>query len=116
MRVTDALIILLVILVHEAGHLAAAFSLGIQVKRLGVSWKGVFIVRETGSPAANLITTLAGPFANLLLAAALPAFHQFALMNLVFGFCNLLPIAGSDGQRAWAQLAAIPIDQSRPKV
>jgi Zn-dependent protease len=104
MKLTDLLIVLLVIALHEFGHLAAAYSLGINVKRVGVSWKGVYIVREAGAPAANLITTLAGPFANLLLAAAFPQFHQFATMSLAFGLCNLLPFSGSDGQRAWNQL------------
>jgi len=107
MKITDILIVLLVIALHEAGHLAAAYALGINVKRIGVSWKGVYIVREPGPPAANLITTLAGSFGNILLAAAFPQFHQFATMSVVFGLCNLLPISGSDGQRAWHQLTRV---------
>ena len=97
---TNFLIGLLVILLHEAAHLTAALLLGINVKRIGVSWKGIYIVRESGPAMANMITTLAGPFANLLLAAVWPASHVFTWMNLIFGLVNLMPFGGSDGQRA----------------
>jgi len=105
MTLANLFIGLMVIIVHEAAHLAAAFSLGIQVKRIGISWKGVYIVREPGPPVANIITTLAGCSANLFVALAWPGSHQFAVVNLIFGLSNLLPIAGSDGQRAWIQIA-----------
>lgn len=93
---------LLVILLHEVGHIAAAWSLGIGVKRVGVSWKGMYIVRKSGPPVANMITTLAGPILNLALVAAWPISHEFAIANLVFGLGNLLPMKGSDGLRALA--------------
>jgi Zn-dependent protease len=101
---------LLVIVLHEVGHLSAATALGINVKRIGVSWKGMYIVREAGTRRANLITTLAGPFINLLFAAAWSSSHEFALVNLIFGLSNLVPLAGSDGQRAW-RLLAHPLSQ-----
>ena len=108
---------LLVIALHEAAHIAAAWSLGIRIKRLGVSWKGPYIVRECGTPLGNMITTLAGPFANLLLAAVWPVAHQFAVINLIFGISNLVPFGGTDGQRALAQLAHWPARFiSRPRV
>jgi Zn-dependent protease len=96
------LIGLLVILLHEAAHIAAAWSLGLGVKRVGVSWKGMYIVRESGPPVANMVTTLAGPFLNLALVAAWPISHEFAIANLVFGIGNLLPMKSSDGLRALA--------------
>lgn len=102
---TAFLFSLLAIILHEAAHVVAARSLGINVKRVGMSWKGVYIVREPGAPSANLITTLAGPFMNLLLVATWPVSHEFAFVNLIFAISNLLPIAGSDGQRAWMLLA-----------
>jgi Zn-dependent protease len=102
---TNILIGFLVILIHEAAHLTAALLLGINVRRIGVSWKGIYIVREAGPAPANMITTLAGPFANLLLAVALPSSHVFASMNLIFGLTNLMPFGGSDGQRALTLLA-----------
>jgi Zn-dependent protease len=97
---SNFLIGLSVIALHEAAHIMAARSLGIGVKRVGVSWKGMYIVRESGPPVANMITTLAGPLLNLALAATWPVSHEFAIANVVFGLGNLLPIAGSDGRRA----------------
>ncbi len=99
---------LLAIILHETAHIVSARSFGIAVKRVGVSWKGVYIVRESGPPMANMITTLAGPFMNLLLAWAWPVSHEFALMNLLLGLTNLIPIAGSDGQRASIMAARRP--------
>jgi Zn-dependent protease len=101
------LIGLLVILLHEAAHLVAARAFGIHIKRIGVSWKGVYIVRECGTPLGNMVTTLAGPLVNLLLAAAWPVSHRFAVVNLIFGVVNLVPFAGSDGQRAVTQLLGL---------
>jgi Zn-dependent protease len=107
MTTTTLLNGLLVIALHEAAHITAARALGINIKRIGVSWKGVYIVRESGTPSGNMMTTLAGPLANLLLAAAWPVLHEFAVINLIFGLSNLVPIGGSDGQRVWAQLRLI---------
>ena len=73
---------------------------GINVKRIGISGKGMYIVRESGPPVPNLFITLAGPLANLLVACAWPVSRQLAVVNLIFGLTNLLPIAGSDGTRA----------------
>jgi len=99
---TYFLIALVVMILHEAGHLAAARALGIRIKRAGISWRGMYVVRETGSATANLITTLAGPLFNLSLALAWPLSREFALINALFALGNLLPLEGSDGQRAWA--------------
>lgn len=103
---------LLAIILHEAAHVVVARSFGITVKRIGVSWKGVFIVRECGTPLANMITTLAGPLMNLLLATAWHVSHEFALVNLILGLSNLVPLGGSDGQRAWTQLVRWPAGSS----
>ncbi len=102
---TYIFIALMVIALHEAAHLVAAHTLGIKVRRIGLSWRGAYIVREPGPAMANLLTTLAGPILNLLLVAAWPLSHEFALLNLVFALGNLLPVAGSDGSRAWSLLA-----------
>ena len=95
---------LLSMLLHEAAHLGTARLLKIEVMRIGVSAKGMYIVRDPGPPQANLLITLAGPLSTLLLACAWPVAHEFALANLIFGLTNLMPIAESDGKRAWALL------------
>jgi Zn-dependent protease len=63
------------------------------------------LVREPGNTLQNLLITLAGPMTNLILAWA--AWHstgfvgkQWFLANLVIGGYNLLPVKGSDGNRA----------------
>ncbi len=86
---------------HEAGHLVAAPLAGVKIKTVGLKWKGLYIVREPGRPAQNMIVSLAGPFTNLALLALWPLSHKFGLANLCFAFFNVLPIEGSDGERVW---------------
>jgi Zn-dependent protease len=90
---------LLAMALHESGHLGAAFAVGLKVKRVGLDWKGMYTVREAGTPAKNAAVSLAGPVANLVLTAFWPWSPIFGLANLCCGACNLLPIPGSDGQR-----------------
>jgi len=86
--------------VHEAGHICAARALGVPVKRIGITWRGPYIVRATGSPVANAIISAAGPFTNLVMAAITwQSWPTVALVNLVLGVSNLFPTATSDGRR-----------------
>lgn len=92
---------------HEAGHLAMALAVGVKVKNVGFCWKGMYTVREAGPPLKNLIISLAGPAVNLALLFTWPWAREFALANLCFTVFNLIPIKGSDGDRAmtcWDQL------------
>lgn len=92
---------------HESGHLVAAWLFGVRVKRVGVSWKGIYTVRETGSRSANITISLCGPLANLTLAIlAWHSLFHFAEVNLVLGLYNLLPISGADGKRVLGVLRA----------
>ena len=99
------LLALLALFLHEGGHILAAWSLGVKVKRVGISHKGMYIVRECGSPSHNLSIALAGPLLNLLLAGCFRRTAPiFAVLNLGMGLSNLIPAAGSDGQHAWKLL------------
>lgn len=90
---------------HEMGHICMARHLGLRIKRFGMTWRGPFIVRETGTPEANVIVSAAGPWVNLVLASALwHGWHSFAFANLVLGISNLVPTPNSDGLRIWRQL------------
>lgn len=92
---------------HEAGHILMARAVGIKVRRVGLSWQGMFTVREPGPPAKNLLVSFAGPLVNLLLMALWPWLPLFSLANLCVGACNLLPIRGSDGDRmltCWSEM------------
>jgi Zn-dependent protease len=93
------------LLVHEVGHIWAAMATGVRVKRIGMSWWGPYIVRESGPPAANLIVSAAGPTINLIAAAI--AWHSWpgvAFANLVLGLSNLYPTPTSDGRRVLTEL------------
>jgi Zn-dependent protease len=101
---------------HEAGHIFLARILGLQVKKIGLSWCGPYIVREMGSPIADAITAAAGPSVNLLLAAMMWGDHPtFALVNLVLGLTNLLPFPKCDGGRILRALSlAMKFDSRTP--
>ncbi len=91
---------------HEVGHLACARSLGLKIRRVGVSWRGPYIVRQQGSAVQNLAVSMAGPLVNLVLAGTMVmgpwlglGVVMFGLCNLVVGLYNLLPVPCSDGRR-----------------
>ncbi len=86
---------------HEAAHLVMALAVGVKIKKIGFRWKGLYIVREAGSPGKNALVSLAGPLANLVLLLTWYWSPLFGLANLCFTFFNLLPLQGSDGERAW---------------
>ena len=90
------------VLFHELAHVATATTLGVRVKRVGLSWKGPYIVREAGTPAQNLCISLAGPAANALLMYVPGLF----LINLALLVPNLV-MKESDGRRAWKCWQAI---------
>jgi Zn-dependent protease len=68
----------------------------------------MYIVREAGTPAKNLLISVAGPLTNVVLILLFwRASHMFALANLCLAVCNLAPIKGSDGDRALGCLQQI---------
>jgi Zn-dependent protease len=97
----DILSIFAAIALHEFAHVIAALCPGVKVKRFGLCWRGVYIVREAGSDWQNLVISLAGPLSNLAAAyVSLAVFHRgaiFCAMNLVIGCINLLPLPAATG-------------------
>lgn len=93
---------LLAMVLHEVGHLVTSLIVGVRVKSVGLCTKGMYVVREAGPPAKNLIVSLAGPLTNVaLLLLFWHVSRTFTLANLCLAICNLVPIKGSDGDRAW---------------
>ena len=91
---------------HECGHIGMALFCGVKIKKVGLSWMGLYTVREPGPRWANLWVSFAGPAANLVLAFALRnTMPGFAWINLVAALFNLLPIPNSDGSRILGLLA-----------
>ena len=98
---------LLAMAVHEAAHVAAALSLGIEVKKIGMGWTGMYTVRHPSTPGKNMLVSLVGPLTNLALLLFWHWLPLFGLANLCIGAVNLLPIQGSDGERVlncWQQM------------
>jgi Zn-dependent protease len=93
---------IIAMVLHEFGHLVTSLMVGIKVKSVGMCMKGMYIVREAGSPMKNMLVSLAGPLTNV--ALILLFWHvstTFTLANLCLAICNLAPVRGSDGDRAW---------------
>ena len=106
-------------ILHECGHIAMAVLCRVKIKKVGLSRRGVYTVREPGPKWANLLVSLAGPLFNLFLAYALwDSMRTFAEINVVACIYNLLPIPHSDGTRILALLsntnAAVP--QAMPEM
>ena len=85
---------------HEFGHLVTSLMVGIRVKSVGLCMKGMYIVREAGSPMKNMLISLAGPLTNVALILLFWGHSpKFVLANFCLAICNLAPIRGSDGDR-----------------
>ena len=99
---------LIAMIFHECAHLVCALALGVRVKKVGILWnKGIYTVREAGSPGKNVLIALAGPLANMLLVSFWLLSPTFGLANFCYALANLLPIEGSDGSRivnCWMQM------------
>ena len=86
---------------HEFGHLITSLMVGIKVKSVGLCMKGMYIVREAGSPMKNLLISLAGPLTNVALILLFWGHSpKFVLANFCLAICNLAPVKCSDGERA----------------
>jgi Zn-dependent protease len=91
---------------HECGHIGVALFCGVKIKKVGLSWMGLYTVREPGPRWSNLCVSAAGPAVNFILAFALrDVMPGFAWVNLVAALFNLLPIPNSDGSRILGLLA-----------
>ena len=99
---------ILAMLLHESGHLLAALIVGLRIRNVGMKWnKGLYTIREQGTPLQNLIVAAAGPLTNILLCSTARWAHTFALANFCYAIANTLPIEGSDGfriARCWQQI------------
>jgi len=96
------LLLVVSLLLHEAGHMLMAASLGVQVKEFGISLFGAYIRRSYATNRHDeVLIALAGPLTSFCIAMPLIGLHgvahQVALGNMALGFINLVPIPSSDG-------------------
>jgi len=99
---------LLGVLMHELGHAIASELLGAPIKGVKLTWLGIGILRDAGSPLPNILISSAGPLMSLLVGlAAWPSWKLFAMANFCLFIANIAPIAGSDGDRIWTCAAKL---------
>ena len=93
-------------LLHEAGHIAAAWALGIELRLIEFDVTGahLFPARAIASYKKEGLLAAAGPLASLcggtvVLFSRVPFFAAFALASLSLALFNLLPVRDFDGGR-----------------
>lgn len=99
--------LLFAVVMHESGHLIAMFFFGCAPKKIRLVPAAVEITAKPGKKDKHgIIISLCGPLVNILLFFALwfnyLAFRSetslvFALINLLIGIFNLIPVTGLDG-------------------
>ena len=87
-------------LLHELGHLAALALCGVRVERVRLRAPGAVIETGPCSHSAEALCAMAGPAVNLFVFWALRRIEPgAALISLLLGACNLLPVYPLDGGR-----------------
>lgn len=94
-------------LVHELAHILCLYCAGGRIKCIHLTVFGAEIQGESRgklSYSGELLSVLAGPGINLLLAVCAARvgeeWHLFSGLNLSLGLFNLMPLPGLDGNRA----------------
>lgn len=86
---------------HELGHLAALCGCGVPVRSVSLGFCGAVIRTGPMAPAAEAVCALSGPAVNLLAFRTLRTVYPgAAIISLVLGMCNLIPVWPLDGGRA----------------
>lgn len=95
-----ALWFLLSVLCHEMGHLLAMKCCGVQARGISLSLGGAVIQAGEMGNLQELICACGGPATSILLGAAmLRSCPELALVSLLLGGVNLVPIYPMDGGR-----------------
>lgn len=98
-------------LVHELGHFAVLWSMGIRVRRMDICFGGAKIQTEYLEPEQELVCAMAGPVAGILLCLFWRWFPRMAFCAIVQSGFNLLPIYPMDGGRVLRAAAATLVNR-----
>jgi len=109
-------VLLLSLLLHEAGHMLTARLLWVPVREFGLKLGGAYIRRAYATRRRDeILIAASGPLVNLLLVVPLifvPHLGpQLATCNLFLGVINLIPLPSSDGLRILRNLWGSTIPQ-----
>lgn len=119
--VVPFVIIMLSAIIHELGHIIAIRNLGYRIRRTDILPMGALIVCPEGIPHRDEFKiAIFGPLFSV--AAAFFAFGLFlifnstetlfaVIINLVFGFFNMLPVKKLDGGKAFFSFVADKRDE-----
>ena len=89
------------VVLHEAAHVLALLACGVRPQKLCFGLNGAQLYTRVPGRRQEALCALAGPAANLLLAALLLRVDAvFVLLNLLLAAFNLLPVEPLDGGRA----------------
>ena len=109
----STLLLVFCVLCHEAGHILAAFTLGVKIKSVRFNLFGARIELESSleSYLFEFFIALSGPAANITLGTLGIIFDDgrmnlFVCINFALAFVNLLPISTLDGGRVVCSLAS----------
>jgi Zn-dependent protease len=113
--VTQILLMLAAMFLHELGHASAALVFGVRVYRIGICPLGLYTARDfSGNGFVDGFISLAGPLTSLafLLLACAEGWFVFALANLCLVAASALPFRGTDFYnvfQAWGLTSAYRI-------
>lgn len=101
------IIVLLLSLFHEAGHVVALLACKGRIKLLKLSAFGMVMVPydDNLSMTEEMLFVLAGPAVNIIISMATLPFHnekmaQISALSLLLGMFNLIPVSSLDGGKA----------------
>jgi membrane-associated protease RseP (regulator of RpoE activity) len=94
--------------IHEIGHILAAWMVGCKVKQVGFSRLGPYVRRTSAkTPWGNAFVALAGPGINILTSILFVVFSlPYAWIPMFIGVLNLLPVPNSDLSKSLHYLRA----------
>ena len=95
-------LILLPVLLHEAGHVFVMLCLKTEIEQLTLLPFGIDIKRRDKfiSYPKEAAIALAGPSVNILVFFIFAEYRFFAYINLLYALINLIPVKGLDGGNA----------------